>query len=115
MVAPRSAREAAAAERDGSIGNGGGAARPARAPEGEPYSVEQEAYQEEVAYYAARAKRKRLLAVVRVLALIVLVPVGLGMVFVASYALACIASGASPQELVQLLGELFVRVRSFVS
>ena len=48
----------------------------------------------------------------RVLAFLVLLPLFLVGVFVGVYVLTCILNGASPDELVELLGELVVYVRA---
>lgn len=70
------------------------------------YSLEQESYQTELAFDRARTRRRKLAAVVRTIAAIVLVPAVLAVVFVASYTLTCILNGATPQEVVELLGDL---------
>lgn len=70
------------------------------------YSLEQESYQTELAFDRARTRRRKLAAVVRAIAAIVLVPAVLAVVFVASYTLTCILNGATPQEVVELLGDL---------
>ena len=46
---------------------------------------------------------------------VLLLPVALVAVFIAAYALACIANGASPQELLELLGALFERMGGFAA
>ena len=104
----------------------GGAARAARrAPESlaggahseaesEPVPLAGEAYREEMAYDRRRARRRRLAGVLRVLAMIVAVPLAVVVVFLASYALTCILNGASPDELAQLMGNLFSSVGGFV-
>lgn len=70
------------------------------------YSLEQESYQTELAFDRARTRRRKLAAVVRTIAAIALVPAVLAVVFVASYTLTCILNGATPQEVVELLGDL---------
>ena len=54
------------------------------------------------------------MSILRMLALIVLVPVLLVALFVASYALTCILNGATPAEVMELLGLLVERVRGFI-
>ena len=70
------------------------------------YSLEQESYQTELAFDRARTRRRKLAAVVRTIAAIVLVPAVLAVVFLASYTLTCILNGATRQEVVELLGDL---------
>ena len=92
---------------------GGAAAAPAR-PHADPsYSISQESYREELAFHKRRGRRRRLAAVVRALALIVMVPVLLAAIFVGSYVLTCILNGASPEEVATLLGEMATRVTAF--
>ena len=74
------------------------------------YSLEQEAYREELAFDRCRQRRRRVLAAVRLLAAVVLVPIALIALFIASYALTCIASGATPAEVGELLHDLFYSV-----
>lgn len=74
------------------------------------YSLEQESYQAEIAFDKRRTRRRKLLAAVRTLAAIVLVPVVLAAIFLVSYTLTCILSGASPEEVVELLGDLLRNV-----
>ena len=51
-----------------------------------------------------------MLAVLRTLALILIVPVLLVAVFIASYALTFVLSGASPEEVVEALADCFKMV-----
>lgn len=74
------------------------------------YSLEQEAYREELAFDRRRQRRRKVLAAVRLLAAVVLVPIALIALFIASYALTCIASGATPAEVGELLHDLFYSV-----
>lgn len=74
------------------------------------YSLEQEAYRAELAFDRRRARRRKVLAAVRLLAAVVLVPIVLIALFIASYALTCIASGATPAEVGALLHDLFYSV-----
>lgn len=79
-----------------------------------PYSQAQQSYREELAYNKKRVRRRRWNAVVRVLAFLVLLPLFLVGVFVGVYVLTCILNGASPDELVELLGELVAYARALV-
>lgn len=83
-------------------------------PERDAYSLQQESYRAELAFDKKRARRRKVLAVVRALALCIVVPVGLIAVFLASYVLTCIINGATPAEVVELLAGLAERVRGFV-
>lgn len=80
----------------------------------EKYSVQQEAYRSALDYDKARSRQKKAMSILRMLALIVLVPVLLVALFVASYALTCILNGATPAEVMELLGLLVERVRGFI-
>lgn len=79
----------------------------------EPYSIAQETYAEQLAFDRRRMRHRRGAAAARVLLVVILVPVLLFAAFVGSYALTCILNGASPQELVVLMGELFGKIRAF--
>lgn len=79
----------------------------------EPYSIAQETYAEQLAFDRRRMRRRRGAAAARVLLVVILVPVLLFAAFVGSYALTCILNGASPRELVVLMGELFGKMRAF--
>lgn len=79
------------------------------------YSLEQEQYQEALAYDRRRTRRRKLAVVLRALAIILLVPVALVFLFVASYLLTCIYNGASPDELGGLLADLAARVQDHVA
>lgn len=81
---------------------------------GDGYSVAQDAYREELAFQRRRARRRRIGACLRVLALIVLIPLGLAAVFVGSYVLTCIINGATPEEVFDVLTAMPSRVESFV-
>ena len=81
---------------------------------GDGYSVAQDAYREELAFQRRRARRRRIGACLRVLALIVLIPLGLAAVFVGSYVLTCIINGATPEEVLDVLTAMPSRVESFV-
>ena len=78
------------------------------------YSVAQDAYREELAFQRRRARRRRIGACLRVLAFIVLIPLGLAAVFVGSYVLTCIINGATPEEVLDVLAAMPSRVESFV-
>lgn len=91
---------------------GFGRNRHAGVPE-EPYSIAQEAYAEQLAFDRQRTRRRRGAAIARSLFVLVLVPIFLFAAFVGSYALTCILNGASPQELVFLMGELFAKMQAY--
>lgn len=78
-----------------------------------PYSVAQEAYRAELDHDKKRSRKRKLHGILRVLLMVVLVPVLLVAIFLASYALTCIINGATPEELVRLMGNLFARVEGF--
>lgn len=84
------------------------------APDGPVTSTAGEAYLAEKAYHRRRARRRKTGAVVRTLAMVLIIPLAMVAVFVASYALTCIVNGASIDELGQLMGELVSNVGSFV-
>lgn len=81
----------------------------------EPYSTAGEAYREEKAYDRRRAKKRKLAGVLRVLAMIVLLPLALVAVFLVSYTLTCILNGASLDEVVLLVDELLAHVEALVN
>lgn len=81
---------------------------------GEDYSLQQESYRKELAFDRKRARRRKSGAVLRALGYCVGVPIALVIVFVVSYVLTCIVNGATPEEVVELAGSLFERVRGFV-
>ncbi len=81
----------------------------------EEYSIQQESYRAELAFDRARERRRKFLAVLRALAMVVLVPLGLVLLFVGSYSLTCILHGATPDEVVELLQMMFERVCSFAA
>lgn len=83
------------------------------------YSVQQDSYAQELAFDKRRARRRRWVQRLRTLAMIVLIPLGLAAIFLASYALACILNGASPSEvfghlaaLGQRLGDVVTTIRA---
>ncbi len=75
--------------------------------ESSPCSIAGEAYREEKAYAARRHRHKLVLGMLRTVGVIVAVPVIVTLVFVASYALTCVLEGATPEELVQALSDLW--------
>lgn len=77
------------------------------------YSLEQDTYRAELAFDRKRTRRRKVLSAVRVLALVVLVPAILVVVFVASYILTCILNGATPDDVLELLQGLWMRVEGF--
>ncbi len=91
----------------------------AAAPQGagraghETYSVAQEAYRDELAFDKRRTRRRKRLAVLRVVGLIIGIPLLLAVVFVGSYVCTCILNGATPEEVAELLGEMAGHVTNF--
>lgn len=81
--------------------------------DGTPYSTAQEAYRDERAFDARRVRSRRRAAIARVLAVVVLTPIALVLLFLAAYATTCIVNGASPEELAELLGRLLERCAAF--
>lgn len=83
------------------------------------YSVQQDSYAQELAFDKRRARRRRWVQRLRTLAMIVLIPLGLAAIFLASYALTYILNGASPSEvfghlaaLGQRLGDVVTTIRA---
>ena len=76
----------------------------------ENYSVQQDSYAQELAFDKRRSRRRRWGQRLRTLAMIVLIPLGLAAIFLASYALACILNGASPSEVLEHLAALGQRL-----
>ena len=87
----------------------------ASAPEPETYSVQQDSYAQELEFDKRRARRRRLGQRLRTLAMIVLIPLGLVAIFLASYALTCILNGASPNEVLQHLAALGQRLGDVIT
>lgn len=85
-------------------------AAPAGGAVPEAYSVQQDSYAQELAFDKRRARRRRWAQRLRTLAMIVLIPLGLATIFLASYALTCILNGASPNEVLQHLAALGQRL-----
>lgn len=79
------------------------------------YSVQQDSYREELAFDRARSRRRRLAAVLKVVALVIATPVALVVVFVAAYAFTCILNGATPDEVVVMLSDLANEVAGAVA
>lgn len=79
----------------------------------EAYSTAQEAYRDALAYDAQRSRSRKCWAVVRIAMIAVLTPVALVLLFLAAYATTCIVNGATPEELVGLMGQLFERMAVF--
>ena len=79
------------------------------------YSVQQDSYREELAFDRARSRRRRLAAVLKVVALVIATPVALAVVFVAAYAFTCILNGATPDEVVVMLSDLAREVAAAAS
>lgn len=95
------------------------AVSPAVSPAGESapeaYSVQQDSYAQELAFDKRRARRRRVGQHLRTLAMIVLIPLGLAVIFLASYALTCILNGASPNEVLQHLTALGQRLGDVIT
>lgn len=83
-------------------------------PADRSYSLAQESYQEEITYERLRRQRKRLMSIARVILLVILIPVLLVALFLIAYAVACIAQGATPGELAELMEALFTRFGSLI-
>lgn len=81
----------------------------------EAYSVQQDSYAQELAFDRHRARRRHWAQRLRTLAMIVLIPLGLAAIFLASYALTCILNGASPSEVLQNLAALGQRLGDVVT
>ena len=81
----------------------------------EAYSVQQDSYAQELAFDKRRARRRRWAQRLRTLAMIVLIPMGLATIFLASYALTCILNGASPSEVLQHLSALGQRLGDVIT
>lgn len=79
------------------------------------YSVQQDSYAQELAFDKRRARHRRWVQRLRTLAMIVLIPLGLAAIFLASYALACILNGASPSEVLEHLAVLGQRLGDVVT
>ncbi len=70
---------------------------------------------EELAFDPARSRRRRMAAVLKVIALVIATPVALAVVFVAAYAFTCILNGATPDEVVVMLSDLANEVAGAVA
>ena len=79
------------------------------------YSVRQDSYAQELAFDKRRARRRRWVQRLRTLAMIVLIPLGLAAIFLASYALTCILNGVSPSEVLEHLAVLGQRLGDVVT
>lgn len=79
------------------------------------YSVQQDSYAQELAFDKRRARRRRWAQRLRTLAMIVLIPLGLAAIFLASYALTCILNGASPSEVLEHLAALGQRLGDVIT
>ena len=90
-------------------------AAPAGEAAPEAYSVQQGSYAQELAFDRRRARRRRWAQRLRTLAMIVLIPLGLVAIFLASYALTCILNGASPSEVLEHLAALGQRLGDVVT
>lgn len=94
-------------------------ATPAVSPAGrsapENYSVQQDSYAQELAFDKRRTRHRRVGQRLRTLAMIVLIPLGLAAIFLASYAFTCILNGASPNEVLQHLAALGQRLGDVIT
>ena len=79
------------------------------------YSVQQDSYAQELAFDKRRARRRRWAQRLRTLAMIVLIPLGLAAIFLASYTLTCILNGASPSEVLKHLAALGQRLGDVIT
>ncbi len=95
--------------------NAAPAVSPAGAAAPEAYSVQQDSYAQELAFDKRRARRRRWVQRLRTLTMIVLIPLGLVAIFLASYALTCILNGASPSEVLEHLAALGQRLGDVVT
>lgn len=92
---------------------GQASAQPAPRADG-GYSIEQESYQEALAFHRQRARRSMRRAAVRVVLIAFGVPLALALIFIAAYVFTCVLDGATPQEVGVLLVELFHDVAGLV-
>lgn len=76
-----------------------------------PLSPAEDAYREELAFDARRARRRKFVRALGVCAFLVAVPAAMVLAFVASYCAVVIISGGTPDELVTALAMLFERIR----
>lgn len=76
-----------------------------------PLTLAEDAYREERAFDARRARQRKLVRVLGACALLVAVPAAMVLAFVASYCAVVIISGGTPDELVTALAMLFERIR----
>lgn len=83
--------------------------------EREPYSVAEDTYREERAYDARRQRRRKAWAVIRLLLIVIAVPLAVIAAFLIAYCATYIARGATPEELAAALGDLAIRVESFIT
>lgn len=93
----------------------GFAAASKEASRAQDYSVQQDEYRRELDYDRERARRRRVGQWLHTLLMIVLVPLGLAAIFIASYALTCILNGASPSEVVQHFQALGQRIGDLIT
>lgn len=82
---------------------------------GMPYSSAQETYAAEVAYARSRHRRRKLAVIARALLLVILMPVLFVAVFLVSYAVTCVLNGSSPEQVVELMGAMFLRLKGLAS
>lgn len=102
--------------RSGRVGARGRDVGDGDAAEGEasgPYSQAQRTYRDEIEFARARDRKKKLGGALKIVAFIALMPVLLIAVFLVSYTVTCILNGASPEQVVELLGTMLARVEGF--
>lgn len=67
-------------------------------------------YRDEIAYDRRRSKRFKRRGALRILAMLIAIPVVLAVAFIVSYVLTLVAGGATPEEIVELLHNLWNRL-----
>lgn len=70
-----------------------------------------QAYRDEIIYDQRRSRRHRWQGALRLIAMLVAIPAVLAVAFVVSYVLTLIAGGATPDEVVELLRNLWSRLQ----
>lgn len=80
----------------------------------EPQSIAADAYRDEKAYDRKRTRRRKRGHAFRILLLVLFMPIAIAAVFLISYVLTCILNGATPEEVMDSLGNLALRVESFL-
>lgn len=70
-----------------------------------------QAHRDEIIYDQRRSRRHRWHGVLRIVAMLVAIPAVLAVAFVVSYVLTLIAGGATPEEVIELLRNLWSRLQ----